>query len=234
MPLLKIQTCFSFCNAAHQRSRPPTGASWTRRASGNSVQSLLRLLRGKCPRCLGGWLCFERARLLGEGVDALLCWSDGLLLQLQIQHACKFAVSVLLDHAKERFDDTLHLLVLQAVCLRHRCDDLSLREDFMATAMVFGAVGGVAFLHFMAFSHDFWCGWWCRLPSLQLFFLFTDLVVQSTRKESLPSWGFHNGHTLWWAKSSRTRRRDELPVGPILQKLRVKKKILILNVRSVK
>ena len=44
---------------------------------------------------------FEHARLLGEGVDALLCWSSGLL-----QHTCKFEVSVLLDfvgcYAKER------------------------------------------------------------------------------------------------------------------------------------
>ena len=95
-------------------ARPPTEASWMCGASENSVQSLLQLLHGKCPQSLGGWIWFEHARLLGEGVDALLCWSSGLLLQLQ--HACKFEVSVLLDfvgcHAKERFDDTLHLLVL--------------------------------------------------------------------------------------------------------------------------
>ena len=43
--------------------------------------------------------------------------------------------------------------------------------------MAFGAVGGAAFLHF------------------NFFFLFTDLVVQSTRKESPPSWSFHNEQT---------------------------------------
>ena len=74
-------------------ARPPTKASWMCGASENSVQSLLQLLHGKCPQSVGGWIWFEHARLLGEGVDALLCWSSGLLLQLQIQHACKYEVS---------------------------------------------------------------------------------------------------------------------------------------------
>ena len=64
-------------------------------------------------------------------------------------------------------------------------EDLSVLKR--TSAMVFCAVGGAAFLHF------------------NFFFLFTDLVVQSTRKESPPSWSFHNE-----PKSSRTRRRDKL------------------------
>merc|ERR1711991_1213125 len=99
---------------------PPTKASTFMRAAPetraqSSVQSLLQFLHGQAPHRLGGRLGFEDARLLGEWVDALLCWSGGLLLQLQVQHACKLEVAILLDlsacHRKESLNDTLHLLV---------------------------------------------------------------------------------------------------------------------------
>merc|ERR550537_54156 len=81
---------------------------------------------------LAGVAGFEHARFLGEWADALLSWSCWLLLQLQVQHACKLEVSVLLDltagDTEETLHDALHLLVLQTVGLGHRGDDLSLRE----------------------------------------------------------------------------------------------------------
>ena len=36
--------------------------------SEDSVQSLVQLLHGKCPHCLGGWLGLEDARLLGAWI----------------------------------------------------------------------------------------------------------------------------------------------------------------------
>ena len=50
----------------------------------SSIQSLSQLLHGEGPRGLGRWLDFEHARFLGEWVDAFLCWSCGLRLQLQV------------------------------------------------------------------------------------------------------------------------------------------------------
>merc|ERR1719183_2683139 len=103
-----------------------------RKSSESSIQSLLQLLHGKCPDSLGGRLGLEHARFLGERVDALLCWRCWLLLQLQVQHACKLEISVLLDFARgnteEGIDDSFHLLVLQTIGLRNGGDDLSLCE----------------------------------------------------------------------------------------------------------
>merc|ERR1719263_988469 len=113
-------------------ARPPTKASWLRKSSESSIQGHLQLLHGKCPHGLRGRLGFEHARFLGEWVDALLGWSCGLLLQLQVQHACKLEVSVLLDftagNTEESVHDAFHLLVLQTVGLCHRRDNLTLCE----------------------------------------------------------------------------------------------------------
>merc|ERR1719482_2385836 len=102
------------------------------KSSESSIQSLLQLLHGKSPHSLRGGLGFEHARFLREWVDALLGWSCGLLLQLQVQHACKLEVAVLLDftagNTEESVDDAFHLLVLQTIGLRHRGDDLTLRK----------------------------------------------------------------------------------------------------------
>merc|ERR1719321_405167 len=102
------------CNT-RSSARPPTKASAMCKSSENSIQSLLQLLHGKCPHSLRGRLGFEGARFLGEWVDALLCWRSGLLLQLQVQHACKLEASVLLNlsagNSEKSIDDTLHLLV---------------------------------------------------------------------------------------------------------------------------
>ena len=72
----------------------------------------------------------------GSLVNGLMPFFAGVasfFLQLQIQRATEFEVSVLLDpgasNTEESITDTLHLLVLQAVGLRNGYNDLALRQD---------------------------------------------------------------------------------------------------------
>jgi len=95
----------------------------TSEATEHLVQSHFQFLHGKSFHCLRRRLGFKDARLLGEWVDAFLGWAGRLLLQLQIQEARKFEVSILLDlgtcNRKESVNDTLHLFVLQFISLCH-------------------------------------------------------------------------------------------------------------------
>ena len=120
-------------------ARPPTEASWMCGASENSVQSLLQLLHGKCPQSVGGWIWFEHARLLGEGVDALLCWSSNF----NIPASLKFPFFLISLVAAPKRDS-----MTPFTCLFFR--------RFVS------ATDGMTWVcastpDFMAASHGFWC-----------------------------------------------------------------------------
>merc|ERR1711976_808756 len=111
-----------------QRDRPPKLQQCATHLNAHSIQSFLQFLHGECLHCLRGWLGLEDARFLCERVDALLGWSGGLLLQLQVQESCQLEISVLLDlsscHREESINDALHLLRFQSSCLRNRSCNL--------------------------------------------------------------------------------------------------------------
>merc|ERR1712226_756405 len=96
----------------HQCVRPPTTSSpvdcFRNCCPQLHSEHKLELLHWQASHSLGGWLCLEDTRLLGEWVHTLACRSGWLLLQLHVQAACQLEATILLELGRSKIEEACH------------------------------------------------------------------------------------------------------------------------------
>merc|ERR1719408_737492 len=114
--------------------RPPTPSQESNHfftAFVSSVDCLLQLLHWQAAHCLACRLGFEDARLLGERIDSLACWSCRLLLQFHVEDTTQFETAILLQFTccqiQVSCDDSFNLFWLQfsRLCNSSKCTTCS-------------------------------------------------------------------------------------------------------------